>query len=318
MFSFQKVIDEYRDVVKNEKRIAYTGDISIEDIFSKIKDSNTSFGKPRLSDVSFVKGDSIVIGPNRWGDYLIVYKNKTDLCVSVQQEVVFIKDYNKDNNSELDSEESYFDNPGKWFENMFRSIDIYSLYEKVSAFVESYIKDGNAEYENYIYKAGEFFRLNENIDTDSRNYLLTDIDDNIVYDILEKLPSGSFVIYDHLTGDEMLNVERKWNTFLCRYEFNKNDNLYGIFEKESVLSTRFFIMSSIDGEISMRQCKSKAGTYYLVKIKDDIVGIIVNHIVSDVGEPELDTCVIQVKNRKYRPQITALATMIVNNGNLNE
>ena len=312
MISFQKIIDEYRDVRKNEKRISDNENFTIEDIYMRIKDSKTSFGSPKLSEVSFVKGKSIVIGPNIWGDYLLIYKNKSDFYVSIQQEVIFIKEYSK---TKSGSTEEVCDNPKNWYEKMFKSIDIYSLYVKVSDYVEKLVKTGDAAYSDYVYEPGNFYCLNESIDPDSRNYIVTDVKDNIVYDVVEDSPSGSFIIYDHLIGDEMLKTVRKWSSLNHRYEFYRHDNLYGIFEKESVLNTRIFIMSSLDGEITMRQCKSKAGLYYIVKVKSEIVGIIVNNIVSDVGDPELDTCVIQMKNERYKPLVTALATMIVNHGN---
>ena len=315
MKSFQKIIDDYKDVVKNEKRISCAGDLTIDDIFLKLKDSKTSFGSPKLSEVSFVKGKSIVIGPNIWGDYLIIYKNKSDFYISVQQEVMFIKEHEvigheKDNYS--------CDNPQKWFDKMFISIDIYSLYEEVSDFVECLIKKGDASYVDHVYTPGNFYCLNESIIPDSKNYVLTDVNDKIIYDINFAASTETFYIYDHLIGDEMLKVVRKWSSFNHRYEFYKNDDLYGIFEKESILSTRIFVMSSLDGEITMRQCRSKAGIYYIVKVKDEIAGIIVDHIVTDVGNPELDTCIIQVKSEKYKPEITALATMIVKKGSSNE
>ena len=315
MKSFQKIIDDYKDVIKNEKRISCTGNLTIDDIFLKLKDSKTSFGSPKLLEVSFVKGKSIVIGPNIWGDYLIVYKYKSDFYVSVQQEVMFIKQYEE---KEQDKTATSYDNPQTWFDNMFRSIDIYSLYEKVSDFVECFVKNGDATYVDHVYEQGNFYCLNESILPDSKNYLLTDINDRIVYDINNAISTEAFYIYDHLIGDEMLKVVRKWSSFNHRYEFYKNDNLYGIFEKESALSMRIFVMSSLDGEVTMRQCRSKAGIYYIVKVKDNIAGIIVDHIVSDIGDPELDTCIIQVRTERYKPLLAALATMIVRRGSSNE
>lgn len=313
MISFQKIIDEYKDIVKNEKRIPCSGNLSVEDVYSKLKDAKTSFGSPELSEVSFVRGKSIVIGPNIWGDYLIIYKNKSDFYVSVQQEVMFLKEYEED-----EYQEKYCENPSDWYNNMFHSIDIYSLYEKVSDFVLKLVNNENTEYKDYIYEPGRFYCLNESTYTDSRNYILTDVNDKVVYDVYDNSSSGSFIVYDHLAGDELIKITRKLSSFNHRYEFYKNDKLYGIFEKESVLSTRIFVMSSLDGEITMRQCRSKAGIYYIVKVKDDIAGIILNNFISDVGDPELDTCVIQIKNEKFKPQITALATMIVRFGNSNE
>ena len=306
--SFQNMMAEYKDMKKYEKKIPCAGEVTIEDLFLKLKDSKTAFGCPKLSDVTFVKGKSIVIGPNMWGDYLIVYKHSSSFYVSVQQEVIFLK---KNEELKIENKLKCYDNPRKWYDTMFHSIDIYSLYEKVSEFVKIFVETGSAQYKDYVYKSGEVYSLNENTDPESKNYLLTDIDDRVVYDIDEIKQADSFVIYNHLTGDKMLTAVRKWGSFKHRYEFYRNEELYGSFEKQSVLSARIFLMSSLDGEITMRQCKFKAGTYYLVKAKDEVIGIIVSNLVGNSENPELDTCIMQVKNERFKPQIAALATMIM-------
>ena len=334
MRTFQEFADEYNDKVDSVKRIQCTEDITIEDVFNMLKNSVTSFGKPRLAEITFIKGKSIVIGPNLWGDYLIIYKNGKDFYVSVQSEAYFIKEPKLTKESEEiqenkveevieDKEEDdllAFDNEYEsdaegWLNKVFYSIDIYALYEKISLFIEKYIENKDTVYEDYKYVPGCFYRLEENTERSGSSYILTDLEDDSVYDIDGCLPYKSFKIYDHMTGSELFKVIRRWRIYYTIYDFYKGDNKYGTFIKESSFAKPEFLMSSLDGEVRMRKSVSKGGVYYIVKVKGEVVGIIAEHLSSLLNNPDLDVCMIQVKNERFKNIVAALATMIASNHN---
>ena len=327
MIKFQEIADVYNDKVDGVKRIRCNNEITIEDLFDLLKDAVTAFGKPHLAQVTFIKGKSIVIGPNMWGDYIIVYKSGDDFYVSVQSEQFFIKK-DKAKKEEIDNYKSdkldyeidrldneYESDAEAWLNKVFYSIDIYALYEKISRFIEQYIASNNVVYENYKYIPGKFYRLEDNTERSGNSYILTDLEDNNVYDIDGCMPYKSFRIFDHMTGCELVKVVRRWRIYYTIYDFYKDDNKYGTFVKKASFSNSDFLMSSLDGQVSMRKSEVKGGAYYIVKVKDEIVGIIVEQLSSLLENPDLDVCIIQVKNERFKNIVAALATMIVSNSN---
>ena len=313
MKSFQEVADEYNDKIEYLKRIHCEEDVTVDDVFNSFKYAKTSFGSPRLATVTFVKGKTIVIGPNMLGAYLIVYKNDSDFYVSVQKEKSFIKEDNKENGSasvKRDLNELYDNDPEKWLEEVFYSIDIYALYNKVSAYVEAFIKDKNTKYKDYKYISGRFYKIEQKLDYKDDDYVMTDFNDNIVYDIVGCSSNRSFRIYDHLLGSELFRVIKKWKLYYNAYIFYRKEEMYGTFTRESSFIKPEFVLDSLDGEVTMRKSSLNGGVYYMVRVKDELVGIIAMHLDTLIERPDLDICILQVKNERYRHVVAALATMI--------
>ncbi|MDO4557094.1 MAG: hypothetical protein Q4B70_18445 [Lachnospiraceae bacterium] len=296
--------ERYNSAVGTVKTLSCSETMTIEELYQAFYKVDTTFGTPYIGKIRFVKGDSLIFGPDSVGEYIYIYKSGIRIYISEGYMESLI----------LEQKTKPYRKPSPWDTTNYGNVLCYHmettmLLTEMFDLVQNYLKTGKVQALEPA-KKQQIYYFNEDFKLLGQRFSLKDCNRRIIYDIEGTAPLLSFRILEHGTGKLLFKITKDVVHMLPQYRFfDEAGKLYGSFEKKFVLTHDEFSMELPEGTLVMRQIVGQIGSNYLISINGENIGSIAERLNFTLKNLVFDNTVILVRDSNYKLLLTALAIM---------
>ncbi len=296
----------YNESVSSVRKMSNSRNISINDFYQAFKDQDTTLGTPWLGKITTIKHKCLIFGPTEEGSILYLHKMLGSFYLS-ESTAGWIAG---------PDEELWRLNPREKNPNFLSDEDIisysflaHSALDDIFVVLQEFCQTGRITNFNSNSTAGKIYRFDEDFKLSGQAFYLRDFDGNPIYEIEATYPLKTFHLRDLRTGEEILKITKRLLHMTDHYDFYLNGKPYASFKQKVNLMFDQFLMDTPDGKFEMKSINDKVGINYTVKRNGTIIATIADRFNFTAHNIVFDNFVLQVREEKYLPLITAFAAM---------